>query len=194
MKNKEWELFHVGLHRGEWIGLQDGLVIDWSDACGLTLFVFWNKPQKEELLATCPKSRFEITFKDIEGVGFFAFRFGDLPWSDCAFSPNLYDKPPVFEKPQTGQTYALNIMVVDTSNGELKQIRVISLGIDFMNQFRGWCLNSLQNNIGKRRYNAIVDSAFEKFISPEDIANTADFRWVINQEQEEPFLHKEERE
>ena len=194
MQRKEWEFFHVGLRRAEWVGLHDGMVIDWSDDCGLTLFVFWNKPQEEELLATCPKSRFEIAFKDVEGIGFFTFRFGHLPWGDCAFSPNLYDTPPVFEKPQAGQTYALNIMVVDTSNGELKRMRVIALGVDFMNQWRTWCLDSLQKNIGRKRYDAVIDMAYEKYATPDQMANEADFRWILNSEIENPILKREERE
>ncbi len=194
MQNKNWELFRVGLRRAEWVGLHDGMVIDWSDQCGLSLFMFWNKPREEELRAACPKSRFEVAFKDFEGVGFFTFRFGMLPWGDCAFSPNLYDEPPVFEMPRAGQGYALNIFVIDTSNGELKQIRLIALGADFTRKFREWCLDSLKKNMGKSRYNAIVDKAYATYLTPNQLADDADFRWVLGNESEPQELKKDERE
>ena len=44
----EWELFQLGMRREEWANGVDGLVMDWSDACGLTLFVFFKKPSDEE--------------------------------------------------------------------------------------------------------------------------------------------------
>lgn len=190
----EWELFSVGMRREEWRGLPDGLIMDWADACGLTLFVFFNKPSVEEQINMSAGSQFEIRFKDIDGVGFFAVKFGGQPWSDCAFSPNLYPDIPKFVKPEKGKTYPLNIMLVDTACGELKMIRTIALGREFAEYFRQWCLASLEKNIGRRYYDKVVESVFKKYPVSEAIAEAADIRWVCIPGESAPKREEKDRE
>lgn len=192
--NYKWEMFTVGMKRAEWIALPQGLVMEWSDACGLTLFVFFNKPYEKEKREMSASRPFEIRFKDIDGIGFFSVKFGEIPWSDCAFTPNLYPDVPKFEKPEKGMTYALNVMLIDTSNGELKLIRTIALGREFTDHFRNWCLASLEKNIGQRYYNRVVDEVFKKYETSESLADAADIRWVCAHGEDEPKREEQQRE
>lgn len=190
----KWELFSVGMKRAEWTGLPQGLVMEWADACGLTLFVFFDKPYETEKREISARSPFEIRFKDIDGIGFFSVKFGQLPWSDCSFTPNLYPEVPKFEKPEKGMTYPLNIMLIDTFNGELKLIRTIALGKEFADHFRNWCLASLDKNISKFYYKRVVEEVFKKYVTSEDLAEVADIRWVCLPDEAEPKREEKERE
>lgn len=190
----EWELFEVGMKRGEWLGLPEGMVMDWSDDCGLILFVFYNQPSAKEKNDMAAGSRFEIRFKDISGIGFFSVKFGEQSWSDCAFSPNLYPDIPKFEKPPKGKTYALHVMLVDTSVGELKILRTIALGKEFSEHFRLWCLASLDKNIGQRYYNRVVEEVFEKYPTSETLAKAADIHWICAHGEDEPKREGHDRE
>lgn len=190
----KWELLSVGMRRAEWLGLPDGMVMDWTDECGLSLVVYWNNPLEAELNAARAQSRFEIAFRDIDGVGFFGIKFGDLPWGDCAFSPNLYGTDLVFDEIEKGQSYALHIMVIDTARGELRVLRSLALGVEFAEKFRLWCLESLKRNIGKFSYNRIVDKVFNEYQTPESLFADADFRWVLSHGANEKTLRVEEHE
>jgi len=151
----KWELFKIGMRRNEWAGMPEGMAIDWTDECGLTLFVYLNSPSVEELADMSAGRRFEVAFKDVDGIGFFMFKFGQQPWGDCAFSPNLYPVTPRFEEITGTKTYALHVMVVDVSVGELKVLRTIALGMEFAEHFRLWCLGSIGENVGERRYKGV---------------------------------------
>lgn len=193
--NNKWELLSVGMRRAEWLGLPDGMVMDWSDECGLSLRVFYNNPSADELEQVNARSRFEIAFRDIEGVGFFGIKFGDMPWADCCFSPNLYDKTPNFkEEIEKGKSYALHIIVIDTMKGEIVGLRSLALGREFADKFRVWCLESLNRNIGRRYYNSVIDKAFKDYPTSESLFEKADFRWVLPHGEDEHTLNVEERE
>lgn len=194
MMNRKWEMFEVGLKRGEWLDVPQGMVMDWSDEYGLTLFVYHDKPSREEIRDLSAGSRFEIAFKDIDGIGFFAIKFGSQPWFDCGYSPNFYSTAPRFDEPKEGKTYELNVMFVDVSVGELKVLRTISLGSDFTKHFRKWCLESLGKNIGQLHYNRVIDKAFEEYPTAESLAMKADVRWVYAHGEDEQKREEKIRE
>lgn len=193
MTNKKWEIFHKGMKRAEWIGKEDGMVIEWSDESGLILFVFYNNPTQDEVKDISAGSRFEIAFKDIKGIGFFSVKFGNEEWGDCSFSPNLYKEKMFFNEPKEGKTYALHIMLIDASVGELIVLRSIALGKEFAEHFRLWCIESLKKNIGNYYYNRIVDEVFINHPSPVDLAEEADIRWILAHGEDEYCREKQER-
>lgn len=178
MGNKKWQLFEVGMRRDDWRGMPDGLIMEWSDESGLTLFVFYNSPDKEERASMASGQRFEIAFKDVEGIGFFCLKFGKLPWSDCCFSPNLYSERPNFDAPVPGETYALHMMLIDSSVGELVALRSIALGREFTESFRNWANASLERDIDRSYYNRVISDVFVLYPSSDRLAAAADFRWV----------------
>lgn len=190
----KWELFQVGMKRAEWIGLPEGMIAEWQDACGLILFVFYDKPRENEIKEMSAGGRLEVRFKDVDGVGFFAIKFGEQPWADCAFSPNLYPDEPKFEKPPVGKTYALHVMLVDTSVGELKVLRTVALGRDFSEKFRQWGLVSLDKNIGRLFYNRVIEETFKKYPEPETLARDASFGWIAAHGEDAPRRDVRERE
>lgn len=178
MKGNRWEYFEVGMQKAEWLGMAEGLLMNWSNESGFTLSVFYKHPTKEEIQAMQAGSPFEIAFRDFSGVGFFGVKFGDLPWGDCAFSPNLYKEKPIFDEPRAGKTYALHIMLIDTGVGEIKVLRSLALGREFSDYICQWANKSLKRDMAKFTYNRMVDMAFRQYPTPMEMFLNPDAKWV----------------
>lgn len=174
----EAEFISVGQRVPEWAVGTDGCVMEYHSISGLTLMYFLNNPTREECHVFETSQNFRISFTSFMDVGFFSFKVGDLEWSDCAFSPNLYSKIPEFPLLASGHGYTLNLMLIDAATGEIKSIRLIGLGHKFSCQFRDWCLNSLQKDISNEIYHDVVTKAFERFTTKE-LVKRAFFEWEL---------------
>lgn len=173
------DFFRVGMIKKEYIGLPDGLVMEWVNHAGLVLYVNYRCASRQEIKDVSAQSRFEIRFKDIGGIGFFSIKFGQQPWSDCCFSPNMYDEHPILNPLPEGQTYPPNIIFIDTLNGQVKTLRTIALGKEFAEYFRQWCINSLERKISRQYYNSVIDQTFLTYKTPADLAKAADVVWTL---------------
>lgn len=180
------EHFYIGQTRSEWKGLPDGYIMDFNNVSGLTLFLFFNTPTPQEEQQIKAESTFKIAFADYKGVGFFAVKFGNLPWGDCAFSPNLYKEPPTFDVVEDGQGYALNVVFVDTATGTIKGLRQIGLGTNFSRLFRDWCMESLKRQMTRNYYDRVVNECYQCY-ETEQLVRQAKFQYEIN-------IHREDRE
>ena len=152
----EADFFSIGERRPEWKMMADGCIMEYSECSGLTLWAFYQEPCQEEIHAFSCDSAFQITFTDVKGIGFFCVKFGELPWSDCPFCPNLYDHKPEFSPLPEGIGITLNVLLIDSATGELKAIRLIGLGAAFSQSFQNWCVQALKkryrSSILRRRY------------------------------------------
>lgn len=182
----ELQYFNLGQTRSEWVGLEDGFIMEYNDVSGLILFVFFRNPLPEEEEQLKPTSPFKITFTDYKGVGFFSVKFGNLPWGDCAFSPNVYEEPPVFETIQDGKGYALNVVFIDTETGTVKGLRQIGLGNNFSKLFRDWCIESLKRQMSRNWYERTVSECYEEYETSQ-LARRAKFQYELSP-------HREDRE
>lgn len=180
----EFEYFNVGQKRSEWVGLADGYIMEYNSTSGLTLFVLFNHPMPQEESQIMAENLFKITFTDYKGVGFFGIKFGNLPWGDCAFSPNLYKEPPLFDEVKDGMGYALNIVLIDTETGTLKALRQIGLGNAFSKCFREWCLESLKQYISTEQYNKIVNECYEEY-ETQQLVKQKKFKYEVNPHRED---------
>ena len=180
----EFQHLQVGQVRSEWRGLADGYIMDYNNVSGLTLFLFFKKPTPQEEQQIKAESVFKIAFTDYKGVGFFAVKFGNLPWGDCAFSPNLYKTPPVFDVIEDGKGYALNVIFVDTATGTVKGLRQIGLGTNFSRLFRNWCMESLKQQMTRNYYDRIVNECYRRY-ETEQLMRLAKFQYEINTHRED---------
>lgn len=174
----EIEHFCVGQRVKEWaIGI-DGCVMEYNDVGGLTLMYFLKNPTPQECRAFEVSDAFKISFTSVLDIGFFCVKVGELEWSDCAFSPNIYDNTPAFEPVQFSQGYALNLILIDAEIGQIKSIRTIGLGHDFSCKFREWCIESRQKNISKERYQKVVNLTFSRY-STQELVDRAWIKWAL---------------
>ena len=179
MIHGEWEYYKVGLVRAEWVGMGQGLVMEWRDKIGLVLFMFYDRPSSDEIKGITEDKNFRITLKDFNGVGFFALKFGDRKWEDCSFCPNLYAEAPKFELPKKGGNCPLNVILVNSQNGKVVAMRTILLDKNFTEKFLEWGKGRLlKNDIGRFKYNYVVDDVYKKFPVSEDLAKNPDIEFV----------------
>lgn len=179
------ELVHVGMQRSEWKGCGDGYSMEYSPTEGLLFCAFFQNPRESEKMEFKPLNDFEIRFTDFEGIGFFSVKIGNLPWGDCAFTPNLYDCPPVFPEPEEGKGLAFNLLLIDSATGILQSIRVISLGEEFTAHFVEWCKESLRHNISRKYYDRVVKQVYQNH-TPEELSRKMMYTYKVP--------HREDRE
>ena len=182
----KWETLKVGLHNEKWKDIPDGVALNWSDTYGLNVVIYCNNPSKEIISEMSEERGVELAFKDINNIGFFAFKFGKLSWSDCPFSPNHSQPTPKINEMIAGKNDLLNIMLVDTAIGELRILRAVSLSPAFFKYFRDWCAKSLENNITERYYERVINEVFKEYQKPEFIAESADFKFTATHREDEP--------
>lgn len=164
-------LLSVGQRYPEWQTGQDGFQLEWSDT-GFILFAMLGgvKPEEKEKFAVTKKMTVRYTV--IEDVCYFTFRFGDIPWSDCPFSPALYraaGQNPVFPELGESEGFSLTVLLIDTATGELCAARLIGLGHDFSARWREWAIRAAETPLDYAEYSKRVDRAYTAY-APEDFA------------------------
>lgn len=174
----EIEFMCVGQRVPEWATGVDGCVMEYQDVGGLMLFYFLNEPNILERMSFRCDADFQIAFTSISQVGFCSIKIGDLEWSDCAFSPCIYDKAPDFAEVEPGKGYPINLLLIDAATGVLMEIRTIGLGHDFSKLFRNWCLESLRDPISREYYHNIVQKVYGKY-STRELIERAWLKWSL---------------
>lgn len=162
------KMFSVGEIRKEWIGQPDSYLIDYHYLCGFTLFIFLNRPSLYEIKEISAKSTFLISFSEYKNAGFFTLKFGDLPYGDCPFLPNLYEENLVFPNLPDEKGFPLNILLIDSSCGRLLNIRQVGLGHEFSCKVKDWSEKVMKKKLSRRDYDRSINECFSKY-SPADM-------------------------
>ena len=163
----EFERFHVGMRESKWATGFDGGVIEFGDN-GLLLYVFLKAITEKELDEYTNDSRFNLRFSIIENICFFVARFGKGGIFDLPFSPSIYEKPALVHELALEQGIALTVFIIDSSVGELKNIRFIGLGHDISVRWQDWYTKALRDKIEMDVYNKKIDEIYSNY-SLEDL-------------------------
>lgn len=157
------QMFCVGEIYDQWKNRTDGYIMEYAEEFGLSLHVFLNGITVHEREQFATEKPFEIRSVPIDGIMFFCLKFGNMDWADCAFSPNIYDEPPKFNELAKEQGLALNVLLIDSSMGQLLAVRLIGLGHQFSERFQAWCKASLQRSLTHDEYMKQIDSVYSRF-------------------------------
>lgn len=114
--------------------LQDGARFDMTDE-GALMTILLNKPTQEEIKdIKGGKLQFGMFVKN--NVIFILSKFGGMQWMDSpyhvALSPNLNTLGEIEE----GQGYGCNIVLADSSTGEIKVLRLIGFSTQFSRKLK----------------------------------------------------------
>lgn len=178
MEEREIQMLQVGMTREEWKGCGDGYIMEYNEMNGLVFCVFFQNPRESEIVEISTPNDFEIRFSDLDGIGFFSVKIGNLPWGDCAFTPNLYQYSPRFPELEEGKGLALNLLFIDSAVGTLRHMRLIGLGEQFSTRFIEWCKESLKHNISRQYYGKTVKQVYENYTN-EELAKKMLFRYKV---------------
>lgn len=160
-------------------GKPDGYILDWHEENGLTLFVLFHKPTPGEIESMKGQMSFEIAFTELYDCGVISLKFAGLDWGDCSFEPRLYEKfMPIDCTKDRTQGLKLSIILVDTSDGTVRALRMIGLGNDFSCKFMKWCEEKWSKKEGftKEKHFENMDKVQRNYSSRE-LQKLALFRW-----------------
>lgn len=174
----EVEYLCLGQRIPEWKTGVDGCVMEYQQVSGLTLLYMLKKPNIMERRAFNSSQPFQIAFTSILDVGFFCIKVGNMEWSDCAFSPCIYDEHPILEPLEPGKGYALNMLLIDSANGEIMDIRMIGLGHEFCKKFREWFMEAQTKLISREQYQKTVNMVMRRYTTQE-LVNRAWIKWSL---------------
>ena len=154
--------FEIGNISAEWKNNLDGYKVDYSDLHGFSLFAFLQSPSDEEIEKMSMNADLVIYFGDQDGVGFFVFNFSGSGGS-AAFAPSLLLDYPKFQVPIPLNRFPFNIYVIDSSMGELKVARTVSLSDDFSEWLSEWCIENSKLDLTLDSVKAVSQKYFESF-------------------------------
>ena len=170
MKDIE-SLFSVGNKYDDWATKQDGYIIEWNNDLGLTLYAFLNGVSKDELAEFDVSQTVRVRYTIIDDVCYFLFKFGEMPWANCPFSPSIYtfigkhcNFPSELKK---NNGISLSLLLIDSSTGELLKIRLIGLAYEFSNKWLDWARGVVNKDLPLERYNKKIDGVYMKYSSIE---------------------------
>jgi hypothetical protein len=99
----------------------------------------------------------------------FSFKAGNLSWSDAPYSTHL--SPPFnMEYPPEGMGLALNVMMIDSSTGEIKAIRLIALSNSFSRSLLDTMKKDKEKSFDKDKYYKDIDLIYNTY-STKDIVS-----------------------
>ena len=99
-----------------------------------TLFLLYDRPTSKEI-HEIKRGIMSIAFKECEDIIFLFFRFGTSDWIETPYSVHL-SEPFEFQEISEGMGLALNIFLVDSSNGILKALRAKGLSTEFSRKLK----------------------------------------------------------
>ncbi|BAL01910.1 hypothetical protein OBV_p-00550 (plasmid) [Oscillibacter valericigenes Sjm18-20] len=155
----------VGEIYPEWCVKQDGYILEYGEN-GFVLYAMLNGISPVEREQFNPGAEFAIRYEIINDVCLFCFRFGNMPWADCPFSPALYKAAGQnIELPQIegSEGFPLTVLLIDTSSGELCGIRLIGLGHELSRNWREWAQEAIKKDLSRDEYNSQIDGIYRDF-------------------------------
>lgn len=171
--------FEVGQKYSNLRTKQDGFVLEYD--AGFILYAMLNGVSSEEKKQFETSMPLAVTITTIADISFFGFRFGNLPWADCPFSPALYSGVGRnISFPELGEAdgIALMVLLVDSSSGELLHSRVVGLGHDFSKKVLGWAKIAIEKPMSIKEYQDRMNRVYQKY-STEQLVAMADYRWTL---------------
>ncbi len=163
--------FEVGQCIAKYKGMKDTTFLDFS-ASGGTLILLMNSPNADERNSVHEGASAEFRYQVIDDVIFMSFKFGSMPWMDAPFCPAIDDNALAPEVIPDGQGLAMLLVLADTNNGEIKEIRLMSFSTSFSRDLAKDIMRLKNANITLQQYYAVVDSVNRKY-SSRDMARMA---------------------
>jgi hypothetical protein len=143
------------------------------------LFLYVEKPAPSEIKAV-QSGKITLGMTKHKGLLFLTWQFGDKDLiMETPYNFHLRGNDFVFQIPKEGQGYGINVILVDSSNGIIKALRMFGTSKEWSDDFRNECLVQQKENFDPVAYdNALQLSYKERDISDlSNIGKTYDIKW-----------------
>lgn len=162
----EFCAYSVGQVISGFIGKPEAPVFDVTDT-GATMVVLFNKPKESEIEQFRQNNKFEIRFTELYGVIMITVKIGDLEWMDMPYSPHLSKNLTKISIPSDGLGLSLFLMLVDTSTGMIKNMRLIGLSENFSKKFLGAVMEQKMKPFDRYVYDATISKIYSSYSTKE---------------------------
>ena len=110
----------------------------------------------------------------IDGLLFFLFRIGQNFWWDTPYEPRFLSAPSYYrENYESGTGAPLILLIMDSTTGELKKMRMVGLGTSLTIRLHSICnLLDIRRPIDKAAYDKQLAAIYKKYASSEDMLKT----------------------
>jgi hypothetical protein len=155
------EIYYAGKIVPQWKGLKEHCRLEYNGS-GLILYLFYDSPTRNEL-TQFNSHNFQLTMLDFDGVGFFCYKFGNLPWADVPFSPAIYNPPRTLPEPPDDSGYALTLFLIDVVTGTLVGCRTVTMTHESSLAIHEWWQESLSLVTSRLHYDETVKWVYENY-------------------------------
>lgn len=166
--------YYKGQKISEFIGRGDNVQFDMADD-GAVLLVTFNGINQNEVEQFTSGKRFEIRFTEIYGVIMVTVKIGSLNWMDAPYTPHLSKDLTKFTIPQTNEGLALKIILIDSSNGEIKNIRMVGLSEKFTRNLFGAVMDQKLEPFDNHDYNQRIDRIYATYPTKKIVEMSTDY-------------------
>jgi hypothetical protein len=137
---------------------------------GYELRLFYDRPSKAEIKAI-KKGAAQFKLLIHEKIIFLLYKFNPLPWGDAPYSwwavPLNYRIEP--EKITKGTKILLQIILIDSTTGIVKAIRVKTLETELSQKLYAAIKEQMSQKISNRDYENSVNRAYVKYANTSDM-------------------------
>lgn len=164
----------VGDKIEKYVGMNDSQFFDIDDESA-TLLVCFNHPDKEEVEQFKSEKSFEIRFIQLKNVIMITTKIGNLNWMDAPYTPHLSKNLSKIPIVNNGQGLALTLVLVDSSNGEVKAIRLIGLSTKFSQKLLGRIMEEKVKSFDLPEYDLSLNNIFMSYSTKEIVKMSKDY-------------------
>lgn len=152
----------------------EGVYFDIDDS-GATMLVFFQNPTAEEVKQFMSGKGFEIRFTELYGVIMITVKIGNLNWMDVPYSPHLSKNLEKFQIPNEGQGLGLTLILIDTTTGEVKHLRLLGLSERFTRRLLGAVMEEKTRDFDKAEYNNSINKIFSTYRTSQIVKLSKDY-------------------
>ncbi len=154
-------IYEVGKPVTEFIGKNDGVYFKFDDS-GAMVTVLMYKPNATEINAFKQGQQLRMAIFIRRKQMIMLFKFGDMPWMDAPFFPQI-EPPFTMSDIEDGMSIATQVMLVDTADGVVKSLRIVSPPTKFARDLVKTIREIADEPFDKRQYASDLIELFEVY-------------------------------
>lgn len=158
--------YAVGDKIEKYIGRDEGTLFDVDDG-GATLLVFFDRPTKDEIEQFRTGRNFEVRFCQLRNIIMITSKIGNLNWMDAPYTPHLSKNLSKFPIVSEGQGLSLTLILIDSSNGEIKSMKLIGLSTKFSQELIAAIMEEKVKSFDLSEYNSSLNRVFTTYTTKE---------------------------
>ena len=156
------EIYEVGQVVDKFKGRPDEVHFDLADG-GATLIVFFSFPTEKEIEQFSAGKKFEIRFLELYNQIILTTKIGDLQWMDAPYSPHVSEHLTKLSMPDDNTGLGLTLMLVDSTTGMIKSLRLIGLSSKFTKDFFRTVSQNMSMPFDKTEYDNTLNRIFAAY-------------------------------